>query len=63
VCSKIRRDTLLYLLLSLILIDLASTLLLIPFTVERTLFSLGGAGFAGVAFWLLTGLRKASLQE
>jgi uncharacterized membrane protein YfcA len=63
VCSKIRRDTLLYLLLSLILIDLASTLWLIPFTVERALFSLGGAASAAVGFWLLIGLRKASLQD
>lgn len=63
VCSKIRRDQLLYLLLSLIAIDLASTLWLIPLTPERALFTLGAAAMAAVAFWALLGLRNVTLLQ
>ncbi|MFW6348184.1 MAG: sulfite exporter TauE/SafE family protein, partial [Cyclonatronaceae bacterium] len=62
-CSKIRRDQLLYLLLSLILLDLASTLWLIPFTWERSLFMLGAAAAAAVAFWMMLGLRRITLLD
>lgn len=63
VCSKIRRDQLLYLLLSLILLDLLSTLWLIPFTPERTLFTFGAAAIAAVTFWALLGLRNITLIQ
>ncbi len=58
VCSRITRDHLLYLLLLLITVDLASTIWIIPMTPERLLFLGVSGALASILFFTLMRLRK-----
>jgi len=58
VCSRLARDGLLYLLLLLIALDLASTLWLIPLDAARLTFLLVCAVISGLLFTLLLWLRQ-----
>ncbi|MCC5933190.1 MAG: sulfite exporter TauE/SafE family protein [Balneolales bacterium] len=58
VCSKIKRDQLLYLLLLLIAVDLGSTLWVVAMTPERILFLVVSSLVASALFYLLLRMRR-----